>query len=73
MIPMLDRLVPQKINCHLTNLKLAAGETLELPTAVLPLLCSEEIQWSVSDESVVTVEDGILSAEGSGTAQLTCI
>ncbi len=71
MIPIFDRLVPQRINCHLTNLKLGKGETLTLPTAALPVLCNEQIHWSVSDETVVTVNEGILTAENPGIAQLT--
>lgn len=71
MIPIFDRLVPQRINCHLTDLKLGKGETLALPTEALPVLSNEQIQWSVSDESVIRINEGILSAENSGTAQLT--
>lgn len=70
-IPMVDRLVPQRINCHLTSFRLGKGETLTLPTRALPLMCNEQIRWSVSDETVMTVEDGILSAVNSGTALLT--
>ena len=60
----------------------AAGETWDLKPTVTPAGATGEITWTSSDESVATVENGVVTAVGggnctvtatSGTATATCI
>ena len=54
-----------------TELTLAPGETATLPATVLPEDSTDEVEWSSSDETVATVQDGVVSAVALGTATIT--
>lgn len=47
------------------------GETFALAAIVLPESCMQEIVWSSSDGSVVSVEEGLITAIASGEAIVT--
>ncbi len=53
------------------ELILAPGETATLKATVLPDDSTDEVEWSSSDETVATVQDGVVSAVASGTATMT--
>lgn len=55
------------------TLKLMEGETGELEAEVLPANAEYELEWTSSDESVVTVEDGKVTAIAAGTATVSAI
>lgn len=50
---------------------LETGEEYELKVSILPTECADSAEWSSSDESVVTVESGLLRAAGEGDALIT--
>jgi uncharacterized protein YjdB len=45
------------------------GETGSLSATTVP--DGETVDWSSSDEAVATVEDGVVTAVGAGTATIT--
>lgn len=49
-----------------TELQLTVGQT-----ATITADTDEEVEWSSSDEGVVTVDDGLVTAVGEGTATVT--
>ena len=52
--------------------KVNLGETKQLTVEVKPdTLLNNTVIWTSSDEAVVTVENGLLTAEGQGTATVT--
>ena len=50
------------------ELILAPGETATLKATVLPDDSTDEVEWSSSDETVATVQDGVVSAVAEGSA-----
>ena len=54
------------------SIKVELGATRQLSVEVLPAnLLDNSLVWTTSDESVVTVANGLLSGEGQGTATVT--
>lgn len=53
------------------DLTMAPGEEKELKVAVYPQESSDALTWTSSDESVVTVQDGLVKAIAVGTATVT--
>lgn len=53
------------------ELILAPGETATLKATVLPDDSTDEVEWSSSDETVATVQDGVVSAVAEGSATIT--
>lgn len=53
----------------------ATGELLKLNAELLPKdkVTDTSIKWSSSNDSVVTVKDGIVTAVSEGTATITCV
>lgn len=49
----------------------ALGETQTLVATVEPSNTTDPVEWSSSDESVVTVADGVVTSVGAGTAEVT--
>lgn len=48
------------------------GETVTVKCEVFPENANDKtLKWSTSDEKVVTVKDGVLTAVGTGTAEIT--
>lgn len=56
-----------------STLKLLEGESSELTAEVLPENAEYELEWTSSDESVATVEDGKVTAIAAGTATISAI
>lgn len=66
--------VPESIALSMQELKLNLGydETAKLKVAPTPATASAEVNWSSSDEKIVTVNtDGTVSAQGCGEAVIT--
>lgn len=62
----------QSITLDKTNLSLEVGESYTLAASVVPSNATErDIRWDSSNESVATVNDGIVTAKSSGTAVIT--
>ena len=49
----------------------AIGATQQLTATVLPIDTTESVIWASSDENCVTVEDGLVTCVGVGTATIT--
>lgn len=47
------------------------GNTAEISVSVTPLDCTDPIQWSVSPANVITVQNGVVTAVGIGSATIT--
>lgn len=62
---------PSTIKLDQTALSLSEGDTATLTTTVGPEGTSPFVNWSSSDEDVATVEDGVVTAVGAGTATIT--
>ena len=54
-----------------TELTLAPGETATLKATVLPEDSTDKVEWSTSDENIVTVKDGEVTAVAEGEATIT--
>lgn len=56
-----------------TYIELAKGKTGKLTAVIAPADASyQQVSWSSSDTSVVSVRDGVLTAKNPGVATLTC-
>ena len=53
------------------TLSLVEGETATLTATVKPAYTTDAVEWTSSDESVATVDDGVVTAVGPGTAIIT--
>ena len=62
----------QSITLDRTEVTLKANETTTLTATILPETTTiKDVVWSSSDESVVTVENGVVTAQQVGTATIT--
>ena len=62
----------ESVTLDRTEAALKAGESLTLTPAVLPASAADmSLQWASSDESVVRVEDGVVTALRAGSATVT--
>ena len=59
------------VSLDLTELTLSPGETATLKATVLPEDSTDEVEWSSSDETVATVQDGVVTAVALGVATIT--
>ena len=63
---------PANVTLNVTNKTLLSGETLTLSAKVTPSSATQDITWSVDDESVATVdENGVVTAVGKGSCYVT--
>ena len=53
------------------EVKMAPVKTVTLQATVLPEDCTDEVEWFSSDETVATVNDGVVSAWIDGSATIT--
>ena len=53
------------------EITITGSETVEVEYTVTPANTTDEVVWSSSDNSVVSVSAGVLTAEGIGTATIT--
>ncbi|MCD8039690.1 MAG: Ig-like domain-containing protein [Lachnospiraceae bacterium] len=49
----------------------AGSDTYTVAARILPDTASQEVEWESSDETVATVEDGVITAKALGTATIT--
>ena len=70
-----DIVAISSINVNLASAELVAGETTEATAAVLPANATLPfVDWTSSNPEVATVDrDGIVTAVGTGTADITAI
>jgi len=61
----------QSVTLNKTELLMAPGDVEELVATVLPATAPQTVSWSVSDDSVVLVDQGTVLAVGEGTATIT--
>ena len=59
------------VSLDLTELTLSPGETATLKATVLPEDSTDEVEWSSSDETVATVQNGVVTAVAEGEATIT--
>lgn len=71
-LPVLDTtgFVPASEGFYLTNIQLCVGDTLQLPVAAVPKTSQAVITWSSTDDSVLTIDDGLLKAKRAGAVEL---
>ena len=60
-----------KIKLDQTDVQLTVGETITINVIKYPDGVDQNVNWSSSDENVVTVENGVVEAIGIGTAKIT--
>lgn len=65
-----ERATDLTIKCSTESLSLYTGDTAEV-TAKAVLGATNELTWSTSDETVATVENGVITAVGAGEATIT--
>lgn len=61
----------QSIKLDMQSASMGIGGTLMLTATLEPLDATDEILWSSSNETVVTVEDGTVTAHAAGKATIT--
>ncbi len=54
-----------------TSGSIEVGETLKLTAKVEPEAAQAEVKWSSSDETIATVNDGVVTGVKAGTAEIT--
>ena len=63
---------PQKVTLNKETLSLKEGETSNLTYQITPVYAiSKNATWASSDSSIVTVEDGVVTAKKAGTAKIS--
>lgn len=70
-IPELSRITPDNPGFSLLVLRMGLGDRYQFCTVMRPATSAEPVRYSSSDETVVSVQQGILSAAGLGTATVT--
>ena len=68
-IPAETPVVVPDITLDRSNIALVEDETATITAHTTPV--GETVVWSTSDDAVATVEDGVITAEGAGTATIT--
>ena len=62
---------PEAVTLNQTEVVLGIGGTFTLTSTVTPQGASQEVTWSSDNESVATVEDGVITAVAAGEATIT--
>ena len=62
---------PTGITLSAGSLNLTIGQTANITVAVTPSNANNSVNWSTSDSSVATVNNGVVTAVGAGTATIT--
>ncbi|MDR1909795.1 MAG: leucine-rich repeat protein [Spirochaetaceae bacterium] len=71
-VPPGDSVPVSRVRLDRTQLNMPLGGTAELRAEISPDNATNRgLSWSSSNEAVVTVEDGTLTAQGPGTARIT--
>ncbi len=58
-----DQLAPTALNFNKTQVTMAPEAVSELVVTAVPWVASKDVVWKTSDDSVVTVENGVLTAK----------
>lgn len=66
-----DSFTPTNISISAQEVNIMCGDTYELYPILTPEYARTEIEWATSDESVVSVNNGIIKAESRGNAVVT--
>ncbi len=69
-VPQLSAMIPQSRGFSLLQLALGMTETLQMPVMAFPYSSLETIVYTSSDETVLTVENGLLRPLAVGNAQI---
>ena len=64
-------MVPQSLGFYLHSINLRTGESLQLPVSASPASSRETIQYLISDETLIEVSEGCLTAKGAGQTEIT--
>lgn len=70
-IPDITDITPDNPGFSLTQLRMDLQDSYQLSTQIFPLTATETVSYASSDESVVTVLDGIINPVSPGTAVIT--
>ena len=71
---LIEEVEVQSVELDKTTLTLSVGETAQLTAKVLPKNAKDlSVAWTTSNSSVATVNDGLVTATGAGSATITCI
>lgn len=67
-----DAYIPvEEVRIDQEKIELEEGQSLQLNATVLPKNATNQgVTWRSSDESIITIEDGVVTAKGEGTAQI---
>lgn len=69
-IPDLNAMIPLSRSFSLQTLRLEIGESVAMPLLAAPMTAQEQIHYSSSDESVLCMQNGRMTALGTGTATI---
>lgn len=70
-VPALSAMIPQSMGMRLTSLTMSVGDLLTLPDIALPATAMETINLAISDESVASCVQGVLTAIGPGSCTIS--
>ena len=70
-VPDLERIIPRLRGFALRRLTLYPSECLPLPESALPASACEAIRYESADPGIVSVQGGVLCANGTGTTRVT--
>lgn len=59
------------LSVNTNSITLEVGDSKEIKTEVLPIECTDEIKWKSSNERIVQVENGKITAVSAGDATVT--
>ncbi len=70
-IPSAVAMVPQSTGFYINSLSMRVGNSLQFPTQALPVTSQETIHYKTSDDTVVSIVDGLITASSTGNALIT--
>ena len=70
-IAVTEKLGTSSVVLNKSVVELGLGETEQLTATIVPIATTDKAVWTSSDESVVTVTDGLIKAVGKGEATVT--
>ena len=70
-IPNLCQIIPARLGFRLVTLRMLPEESFSLPAMATPETAQEEISYSVSDGTLLSLSGGVLTPLGLGSAQVT--
>lgn len=69
-IPSAMAMVPQSLGFHVDHASLRVGGAITLPPMAKPDTAQETISYTVSDDSVADIVDGVITAKSPGTTEV---